>query len=194
MVLADDDGVRVRFHSPQATDARITATALVFSTTRVGESPAVAIADLNGEGRNDILITDVGGSTIVVLLQDPAAAGHFLAPITTALPSGIGASIAIAELGGDGRPDVVIGGADGVAVFLQDALRPGAFAPAQSYAASLTADGVAIADVDDDGLPDVLTNRGTSSDVVNGALVSPPGVLYRDPAHRGHFLALANLR
>ena len=194
VVVADDDGVKVLFHAPQATDTQITVAALIFSNTRVGESPAVAIADIDGDGRNDLVITDPDGNALVVLLQDPAAAGHFLAPRTTTLPSGMGAAIAIADLNGDGLPDVVTSGSDGVAVFLQDPQRPGQFTPAQSYGAPLTADGVAIVDVDGDGLPDVVTSSGVSSEVVNGTLTTPPGVLYQDPAHPGHFLALANLQ
>ena len=105
----------------------------------------IAIADVNGDGLNDLVITDpdpTGGMlpTVNVLLQDPANHGKFL-------PAGIYASawaneIAIADINGDGKPDIVV--SNGVThpmqggivttnpgVLLQSAAAPGTFGALQ---------------------------------------------------------------
>jgi hypothetical protein len=192
VVAADNNGVQLLFVAPGAATPTVASAVPIYTNTRVGGSPAVAIADIDGDGRNDVVITDQDAAVVIVLLQSAAAPGQFLPARRFAVPSGTGTSAVVADLDGDGHPDIVTGGGT-VAVLLQDGAHPGNFHAASSYPAS-SSYVVAVADVDGDGHPDIVTNSGVSSAVVNGVLRSPPGVLYQDPSRPGSFLAIQDLQ
>jgi hypothetical protein len=177
---------------PHAASPAVASTLTLRSLTN-GLS-AAAVADVDRDGRNDVLLVDSTTHATVVWQQDPAAAGTFLPPAAYALPSGAdGLNMAVADLDRDGRRDVVIGGSSAIAVFLQDAAHAGVFKPAVTYPVSF-ADAVAVADVNEDGHPDIATNSGVSTPIVNGVMTVVPGVLYQDPAHPGTFLGLQDLK
>jgi hypothetical protein len=126
---------------------------------------AVAVADVNGDGKPDIL---VGGSSyssicatgglISILLND--GDGKFRQGGCFASTSGAGA-LAVADLNGDGKLDVVsVGGSIGVMLGNGD----GTFQAQVAYnSGGEGADGVVIADVNEDGKPDlVVSNQNVS--------------------------------
>lgn len=192
VVAADDNGVQALFLAPGAATPTVASAVPIYTNTRVGGSPAVAIADIDGDGHNDVVITDQDAAVVIVLLQNAAALGQFLPARRFAVPSATGASVVVADLDGDGHPDIVTGGGT-VAVLLQDGAHPGNFLAASGYPAS-SSYVVAVADIDGDGHPDIVTNSGISSTVVNGVLRSQPGVLYQDASRPGSFLAIQNLQ
>jgi hypothetical protein len=192
LLVANLQEFKILFLVPDAASPAVASTLALRSLTN-GLSTA-AIADVDGDGRNDVILMDSTTHAMVVWRQDPAVAGTFLSPETYALPSGAnGLNMAVADLDVDGRPDVVIGGSSAIAVFLQDSAHAGTFKPAVTYPVSF-ADAVAVADVDEDGHPDIVTNNGVSAPIVNGVMTVVPGVLYQDPAHPGTFLALQDLK
>jgi hypothetical protein len=158
----------------------------------------IAIADVNGDGLQDLIITDPGPTggaapTVSVLLQDAAHPGQFLAPVPyTTLPYSLSQSIVVADMNGDGLPDLVIGGTDGVSVFLQDATKPGAFLARTDYNAP-NASQIAVADVNADGLPDIVVPFGPTQPIVKGVITNNPGVLLQSAAAPGTFGALQAL-
>lgn len=104
---------------------------------------SIATADLNGDGLTDVVAANLGsiggscpptctvnGSGVSVLLQDPAAHGHFQAAVNYS-PSGNDtvAAVAVADINGDGKADLVIAQGSGVFIRLQDPAHPGAFLP-----------------------------------------------------------------
>ena len=192
IVVADDDGVQVVFLSATSGAPTVASSISLYTTGTDGDAAAVAVADIDGDGKDDIVITDSGAKTIVIFLQNGAAPGTFRAPLTYALPAGSGSSLAVADLTGDGHLDLVTGGQDSIDVLLHDPGDPGHFLPAASYSAPLS-DAVAVADLNGDGLPDIVTNGGAATYEVDGALRSPPGVLYQNRGDPGHFGALQNL-
>lgn len=194
IVVADDHGVSVLFTTSSTGTPTIASTIVVYTNARHGEFPAVAVADVNGDGRDDLVIADPGGGSIAVLQQSGAVAGQFLPAETFGLPAGAGLSLVVADVNGDAYPDIVSGGSAIVAVLLQDATGPGAFPEASTYGAPIAANAIAVADIDGDGLPDIVTNSGVAGSVDSGILRTPPGVLYQDPSRPGSFLALQNLR
>jgi hypothetical protein len=161
---------------------------------RTGGAPnEVQIADVNGDGRPDLVLADLSNSgNAILVLQDPANPGHFLAPITLGI-GGPTASVAVGDVNGDGKPDIVAahfdtsGNNGTVSVFLQDPANPGTFPSRVDFPAGAQPQSVRIVDVNGDGLPDlVVANEGPGADGTGSPGVS---VLLQDAAHPGNFLA-----
>ncbi len=154
---------------------------------------AAVVCDLTGNGKPSLVLADMSSSgNVIVLLADPANPGKFLAPVN--LPTGLTTpSVAVADINGDGVPDIVAttfdasGDNGAVAVFYQDPAKRGTFNAPVSFPAGAQPQSVKIADLNGDGLPDlVVANYGPGSDGQGSAGVS---VLLQDPAHPGSFLA-----
>ena len=147
---------------------------LLPMTTSIGASDlrSVAAADMNGDGLPDIVIGNYSAQTVSVLLNDPAHPGHLLAKVD--YPAGGPMfDLAVGDLNGDSRPDVVLGGVfAGVTVMLNDGT--GKLLGPQSYPVSATPAGgrslgVAVGDIDGDGVLDVVSgNYGPVFDVLLG--------------------------
>jgi hypothetical protein len=87
----------------------------------VGHSPrALALADLNRDGRLDLVVANTGAHTISILFGNGDATFRPKADFVT----GTGPhSVALADLNGDARTDVIVGNwwSDSVSVFLNTA-------------------------------------------------------------------------
>ncbi len=203
VVLVDAAGVKVLFHGTDPAVASFGAPVAVYTQTPnayIQGGNLIAVADVNGDGLNDLVIADpgpTGGAAPVlsVLLNDPAHPGQFLTPINAPLPAYTSQfSIKVADLDGDQRPDIVVGGDSSLTVFLQQAGSSTAFAAPTTYSLmGGDAFQVELVDANGDGLPDIVTTSGPTQTVVNGVAVTRPGVLYQDAAHPGTFGALMDL-
>ncbi|MEO5767275.1 MAG: VCBS repeat-containing protein [Polyangia bacterium] len=120
-----------------------------------GSNPAaIAIADLNGDGKGDLAVANpAGGATVLLNAGD----GTFGAPAKYAAGS-TPYSVAIGDLNGDGKPDIALASSTsggGVAVLLN--LGTGKFGAAIVYASGTFPRGIAIGDLNGDGFPDIAT-------------------------------------
>src|ERR1700683_764800 len=203
VALTDNVGVKVLLHTGVASATTYAAPVSVFTQTanaNVSGAKIIAIADVNGDGANDLVITDPGPTggmtpTVNILLQDPAAPGTFLAPVSYPIAAqDLPQSIVVTDVDGDGRPDIIIGGQQTVTVLLQNhaPAAPGTFMDANGDTAP-GAFGVAVADVNGDGKPDIVVSKSVTNPVVNGVVTTHPGVLLQSTTSPGTFGALQDL-
>jgi hypothetical protein len=146
---------------------------------------SVKIADMNGDGLPDLVVADfgpggdgTGTAGVAILLQDPAHPGSFLAPASYATLGGA-VDVAVGDLDGDGKPDVVVANLNppptgSIAVLLQDPAHAGVLLAASNYAAFGEPLGVAIADLNHDGHPDIAVADSQSA-VVYMQVATAPG-------------------
>ena len=182
VVATASDTVAVLLQDPAAPGTFLPAAAYP-----AGPGPvAVQIADLDGDGRPDLAVADGGGAHqaatplgLGILLQDPARPGTFLPAVSYDTGDCAALAVAVADLDGDGRKDIVVanGGLPGypgsVSVFLQAAV-PGTFLAPARYPGLYGPWAAAAGDLDGDGRPDLAMADGYL--VVRFQRAGQPGV------------------
>jgi hypothetical protein len=137
-----------------------------FKTFATGALPySVAAADINGDGKPDLVVANAAGNSVSVLLNTTAtgASTPSFAPQQT-FATGTGSepiAVAVGDLNGDGLPDIAVANElNGTASVLINTTAPGAsttsFSPQQTFAVGYVPFGVALGDLNGDGKPDLL--------------------------------------
>src|SRR5208283_5384452 len=162
---------------------------------------SVAVADVNGDGKPDLLVTNWtsncvnGDGTVAVLMGN--GDGTFQTAVVYSVYPGDSVSVAVADLNGDGKPDVAVAQqwAGDVAVMLGNGdgtLQLPVFYPMGNDAIS-----VAIADVNGDSKPDlVLAREGGGSVCVllgNGDGTFQPAACYGSGNPAASWVAVADV-
>ena len=201
VALTDNVGVKVLMHTGAASATTYAAPVTVFTQSpnfNVVGGNLIAIADVDGDGLNDLLITDPGPAggmspAVYVLLQDPANHGTFLSPVAYAIATqDRPQSIVVKDLEGTGKLDIVIGARQSVTVLLHDPANPGKFLPASIYPAA-DADEIAVSDINGDGKLDIVVSNGVTYPMQGGVSTTHPGVLLQSAATPGTFGPLQDL-
>jgi FG-GAP-like repeat/Secretion system C-terminal sorting domain/IPT/TIG domain len=129
---------------------------------------AVSVADLDQDGRPDLITTNGNANTISVL-QNQSNGNKFAFGLNTDLTTGPGPkNIAVGDLNGDGKLDIVIsdfnsGNTGYVSIFENTSLNNTiSFAPVLNIQTGNGSNGLAIADMDLDGKPDIIVTSGNS--------------------------------
>jgi hypothetical protein len=137
---------------------------------RAERNVALAVADLNGDGKLDFIFADQARDHVSVQYADPGRS------FTQDRSNGLLApgAVAVADLNGDGIPDLVVAnsGANNVLVYLGlgnvgriGNPSYGQFGPARSFFAGTNPAGVTIHDLNGDGIPDLAVANEGSNDV-----------------------------
>ena len=150
VALQGNDQIAICF---QAADGSFGAPTLVA----VGDAPVdVAVADLNGDGKLDIATVDTFAGTVSVRVQDALDPTTFHAAGTFSVgaqPTGV----AIADLTGDGYPDVVASVAGWGTAAVVHQTEAGFQTPTSVTSGGAPSD-IAVCDLNDDGTPDLVTS------------------------------------
>ncbi|GAB3575079.1 hypothetical protein GCM10027345_09890 [Hymenobacter daeguensis] len=162
----------------------------------VGTFPScLALGDLNGDGRLDVVTTttDRTNSTGIasVLLGGASGLGTKTDYAVGASPNGI----ALGDVNGDGRLDIITSNYIGNSISALLRLPAGGFGPKADFAISSSPNGVALGDINGDGRPDIVTasnllnaasvllNTGTYTPLATAPTAAAEVALYPNPAH-----------
>ena len=154
---------------------------------------AVAVVDVNADGRPDLVTTNYYDSNVSVRLANAAVPGTFAATRTDYLTRPGPRTVAMTDVNADGRPDLVTVQENDNTVGVRLAAGPaGSFSSLRTdYATDFTPFDVAVVDVNADGRPDLVTahkggntvgirlNTGTLA--TGAALAAAAVTLYPNP-------------
>ncbi|WP_345050073.1 VCBS repeat-containing protein, partial [Hymenobacter glaciei] len=148
------------------------ATAPNNAPTASGGAPqGVALGDVNGDGRRDIVVANTFASNVGVLLS---LAGGGFAPYSTYSTGANSAprGVALGDVNGDGRLDIVTANGNTGTVGVLLGVAAGGFGAASAYAAGLNSGstvtipyGVALGDVNGDGRLDIVSANDAGNNV-----------------------------
>ncbi len=159
-----------------------------------GAAPrSVATADINGDGKSDLIVSSQGIPWVSVLLNTtaPGASVPTFAPqyVVPNLPSGFKESVAAADLNGDGKPDLIVAAWGGASVsVLFNTTSPGAETPSFSAAQKLTSAEfaslwwVTTSDLNGDGRPDLVVANNTTDGKVSVLFNATPSPTATTPS------------
>lgn len=136
----------------------------IFDTSIPGDAYDVKTADLDGDGKTDVVVGQSGGA--VSILHNASSSGNIVFDTRTDLPVATEPRyVAISDLNGDGKPDIVTANTDpnnntGTVSLFQNISSSGSLSTSSfSSAVTLPARNgnysVAVANIDNDGQPDI---------------------------------------
>ena len=130
------------------------------------------VADVNGDGRPDLVVGDQnclnnscsGGGLVSVLLGN--GDGTFQPAVVYGSGGEWASSLAVADVNGDGKPDIVVANYLDTTVGVLLGNGDGTFQPAALYNAGISeVTSVAVADLNGDSKPDILVASANGTEL-----------------------------
>ena len=134
-----------------------------------GVNDNIVVADIDGDGKLDIVAVDRDLNRVMVLRNDCTPGNIAFADRVDFATGNDPRGLAVRDMDGDGRPDIIVGNwADSTISVLRNTSTPGditsnSFAGALTFAAGSTPQSLAVADLDGDGKADIATANNNSS-------------------------------
>jgi large repetitive protein len=128
---------------------------------RIGQAIPLAVADLTGNGQADFIIADQALDQVSVQFGGSAPS------VFQDRSNGIlnPTAVQLADLNGDGIPDLVVANAGGNNVLVYLGLGNGQFGPAESFFAGTDPVSITVADLTGDKIPDLIVANQGSNDI-----------------------------
>ncbi len=202
--LVDNNSIRDLTGNPLANQFHDIAVAPIQTVSTGGTANAVAVGDLNSDGLVDIVSVDSSAGVLAVELGN--ADGTFQTPKTTLItPAGSSPrSLAVRDMDGDGKPDVVLIGHNSNTVSIFSGIGDGSFLTPFTLSTGVGPFAVTVDNLDSNGKPDIVfTNEidntvgvlknndaGIEPDADLSGVQGPAGVAIGD-VDRDGFLDLA---
>ena len=131
-----------------------------YTSQNFGNSTTISIADLNNDGRMDIINGGVNGSASgEVSYRLNNGSGTFANLVTLSTGSDSVDGLGIGDYNGDGFADIIAGGSGGAATTLLSNTGRGAFNTLSQILNAGNATSVAVGDVNSDGVNDIVVNQ-----------------------------------
>ena len=133
---------------------------------------SVAVSDVNGDGKRDIIVVNEQGNAVSVLLNKAVQGNINVSSFAARVEFPVGGNppaVAVGDLDGDGKPDIVTANySSGTVSVLRNTSPFGMGSAAQFAAKADFATGnnpysVAIGDADGDGKPDIITANSNAN-------------------------------
>jgi hypothetical protein len=138
------------------------ATEVKYSAGTGGPDPdSIVAADVNGDGKPDLIVADLGTKSISVFIN--TGTGTFN-PAVIYKVGNSPTAVAVADLNGNGSPDIAVTNSADNTVTILTNNGSGIFTASGLYATGTTPSDVVIADFNNDGANDLaITNQGSNN-------------------------------
>ena len=150
-----------------------------------GANPeSLAVADLDGNGTADLVVTNSGGTSISIFTNKAGSGGGIDYSNPTLISYGeTPGGVTLADLDGDGKPDIVVSGAfsNNLSVFRNTGGGGSlSFALHIDYPAFVSPQQISVADLDGDGKPELIAGGNQTISISKNS--STPGNISFSPA------------